>query len=72
MSYLLLSIWKNPFRLIMGKCCDHSSAFNFEWIVFILAYNKDNDQSLDQFEFRRDPITFFFILELAPLEHLKN
>ena len=23
------------------KCCDHSSAFNFEWIFIILAYNKD-------------------------------
>ena len=21
-------------RIIMGKCCDHSGAFNFEWILF--------------------------------------
>ena len=24
------------------KCCDHSSAFIFGWIFFILAGNKDN------------------------------
>ena len=24
------------------KCCNHSSAFNFEWIFFILVNNKDN------------------------------
>ena len=43
-------------RLIMGKCCDHSSAFNFEWIFFILAYNKDNYKRADEFEFCQDPI----------------
>ena len=26
---------ENLYRLIMGECCDHSSAFNFEWISFI-------------------------------------
>ena len=31
----------------------------FEWIFFILAYNKDNYESLDEFEFRQDPITCF-------------
>ena len=59
MSYLPLSVWKNPHRLIMDKCCDNSSAFNFEWIFFILAYNKDNNYSLDEFEFWQDSITDF-------------
>ena len=71
MGYLPLSVWINPYRLKMGEYCNHSNAFSFEWIFFILAYNKDNYLSLDEFEFRQDPITYF-ILELAPLEHLKN
>ena len=59
MSELPLSIWKNPHRLIIGETCDHSSAFNFEWIFFILADKKDNYKSLNEFEFRQDPITYY-------------
>ena len=59
MSYLPLSVLKNPHRLIWEKYCDHSSAFNFEWIFLILAYNKDHSKSLDEFEFRQDSITDF-------------
>ena len=33
---------KIPIDLQLKKYCNHSSAFNFEWIFFILAYNKDN------------------------------
>ena len=40
MSYLPLSILKNPHRLIMGEMLDHSSAYNFGWIIFILADKK--------------------------------
>ena len=58
MSKLPLSIWKNPHRLIMGETCDHPSAFNFEWIFFIIADKKDNYKSLDEFEFPQDPITY--------------
>ena len=50
--------WKIPIDLKWEKCCDHSSAFSFEWIFFILAY-KDKYKSLDEFEFRHDPITYF-------------
>ena len=39
--------------------CDHSSAFNFEWIFLILAHNKDNYCGLDEYEFRQDFITDF-------------
>ena len=46
-------------RLIMEKSCNHSSAFNFEWIFFILANKKDNYKSLNEFEFCQDPITFY-------------
>ena len=30
----------NPHRLIMGKCCDHSSFFIFDSITFILAVTR--------------------------------
>ena len=43
------------------KCCDHSSAFIFGWIVFILKSNKDNHISLNEFEFRQDPITDYWV-----------
>ena len=33
---------KIPIDIQWEKYCNHSSAFNFEWIFFILAYNKDN------------------------------
>ena len=33
-------------------CCDHSSSFIFEWIFFILAGNKDNHKSLDEFNLK--------------------
>ena len=50
---------ENPHRLIIGETCDHSSAFNFKWIFFILADKKDYYKSLDEFEFRQDPITYY-------------
>ena len=49
--------------------CDHSSAFNFKWIFFILADKKD--KSLDEFEFCQDPITYYAVSSL-PLSILKN
>ena len=42
-------------RVIMGKSCEHSSSSTF----FILAGNKDNHKSLNEFEFLPDPITNF-------------
>ena len=41
-------LWsKLPLRVLKidGYCCDHSSAFIFDWIFFILAGNKDNHKS---------------------------
>ena len=38
-----------------GLCSDHSSAFIFNWIFFILSGIKDNNKSLDEFEFQVDP-----------------
>ena len=43
--------------LLWEKCCEHSSAFMFGWILIILAGNKDNHKSLDEFKFPPDPIT---------------
>ena len=37
---------ENLNRLKWEKCCDYSSAFNFEWIFFIFADMKDNCKSL--------------------------
>ena len=39
-----MSVWKIPLDLQWEKCWDHSSAFNFEWICFILADNKENSK----------------------------
>ena len=50
---------ENLHRLIMGECCDLSNAFNFEWIFLILADRKNNYKSLDEFEIRQDPITYY-------------
>ena len=54
MSYLPLSVWKNPHR----QCCDPSSAFYRTTI-----------KSMDESDFVKIPSP---IMELAPLENLKN
>ena len=51
-------------------CCDHSSAFIFDLIFLILASNKDNHKSLDEFDFRQD-LTSDCGVRIA-LEHLEN
>ena len=48
---------------------DHSSDFNLEWIFFIIADKRNKYKSLDEFEFRQDPITYYGV---SSLEHLKN
>ena len=35
-----------------------SRAFIFDWIFFILAGNKDNHKSFDEFEFQRNSTTY--------------
>ena len=39
---------------IAVQCCDHSSAFIFDWIFFILAGNEDIHNISDEFEIRPD------------------
>ena len=43
-----------PFSILKndGYCCDHPSAFIFDWIFFILSCNKNNHKKLDEFEFQ--------------------
>ena len=41
-------------RVIMGKCCDHSSGFIFGRIFFILAGNENIYNISDEFEIRPD------------------
>ena len=48
---------KMAIDLQWGKCCDHSSAFIFDWNFSILAGNKDMHKSLDEFEFQPDQTT---------------
>ena len=61
---------KIPIDLQWEKCCDHSSAFIFEWTFLIVAgINKVNHKSLDAFEFLQDSK---LTAELAALECLKN
>ena len=43
-------------RVIMGKTCDHSSSFIFDWFFLILAGNKDNYRILDWFEIGQYPM----------------
>ena len=37
-------------RVIMGKCCEHSSTFIFDRIYFILADNEDIHNISDEFK----------------------
>ena len=60
-SCLPLSVWK-----MAVKCCEHTSAYIFDWIFFILSCNKDSHEILDEFDIR--PWT----AELAALERLKK
>ena len=46
----LESLEKIPIYITREKCCDHSSAFNFEWIFFFLADKKDNHKNFNEFE----------------------
>ena len=46
---------------IDSYCCDHSSAFIFDWIFFILAGKKVNHESLDGFEIPSDQTLDFGI-----------
>ena len=43
-------------RVIMGKRCEHASAFIFDRIFFILTGNEDNHNSSNKFEFGKDSI----------------
>ena len=37
-------------RVIMGKICDHSNSFIFDWFFYILSGNEDNQKILNGFE----------------------
>ena len=47
---------KIPTDLQWEKCCDQSSAFIFELVFLILAGNKDNQKSLNGFNFGLIPL----------------
>ena len=38
----------------LKNCCEHSSAYIFDWIFFILAGNEDIHNISDEFEIRPD------------------
>ena len=39
----------------LKNCCEHSSAYIFDWIFFIFSGNEDNHQVWTEFEFWPDP-----------------
>ena len=39
----------------LKNCCEHSSAYIFDWIFFIFSGNEDNYQVWTEFEFWPDP-----------------
>ena len=49
------------FGIIWSNFSQGLSAFIFVWIFIILAGNKDNHKSLDEFEFLSDPITNYWV-----------
>ena len=53
--------------VLMGKCCEHSSAFIFDRIFLILAGNKDIYNTSNKFEIRPDTTA-----ELAALDRLEK
>ena len=48
---------KSPQTLKWGKCCPHSSVFNFDFIISTLVGKDGNHYSLDELEFRPDSTT---------------
>ena len=42
-------------RVIMGKTCDHSSSFIFDWFFFLLAGNKDTHKISNGFAIGQYP-----------------
>ena len=38
----------------LKNCCEHSSAYSFDWIFFIFSGNEDNQQVWKEFEFWPD------------------
>ena len=56
-------------RVIMGKSCDNSSSFIFDWFFFIIAGNKDIQKSRQGSKYGEiGPGTY----ELAALELLEK
>ena len=39
----------------LKNCCEHSSAYIFDWIFFIFSGNEDNHRVWTEFEFWPDP-----------------
>ena len=50
---------KIPIDLYGETYCDHSRAFDFELIFFILADKKDHYKSLNEIVFLQDHITYY-------------
>ena len=56
-------------RVTMGKCCEHSSAYIFDRIFFILAGNEDSHKISDEFEMRTAELAAFERLKKKTLTH---
>ena len=71
MSYLPLSVWKNPCILIMGNIATTLVLSILNGSSSFLHTTKTTIKAWMSFNFVKIP-SHVFILELAPLEHLKN
>ena len=56
-------------RVIMGKSCDHSSSFIFDWFLLILVGNKNNYKISNGFKLGKIGLGTY---ELAALERLEK
>ena len=72
MRYLPLSVWKNPYRLIMGEILQTTLVLSIlNGSSSFLHTIRANIKAWMSLNFVKIP-SHIFILELAPLEHLKN
>ena len=49
------SVWKNPHRLIMGECCDHSSTFILDGATSFLLTIRTAIKARTSLNFRKIP-----------------
>ena len=67
-NLMIFRPYRTSSACVMGKCCEHSSAFIFEWVFLILKGNKDITSQMSSKFGMFGPRT----AELAALERLEK